>query len=156
MPNFTKLTPEKRSEFLDLLRESGNVSKTAEVIEISRVALYMHRKADPEFAAEWDEAAAIGRELVADDLEQAADNRAIEGVQEPILFQGEDTGHTCKRYSDNLLMFRLKALRPEKYCEKVRQEVTGKEGEPLTIQVKAIDYRTAIAPLSPADDGSEA
>jgi hypothetical protein len=40
---------------------------------------------------------------------------------------------TIYDYSDTLAMFLLKAHRPEKYRELIRQEITGAEGAPITL-----------------------
>ena len=45
-------------------------------------------------------------------LEAEVDRRAIEGIDHPVIYKGSITD-TYKEYSDNLLMFRLKKLRPE-------------------------------------------
>ena len=45
---------EKRRRFLEALQESGNVSKSCEVIGVSRAAIYMTRKRLPGFAKEWE------------------------------------------------------------------------------------------------------
>ncbi len=47
----------------------------------------------------------------------------LEGVEEPVGWYKGVPGGTVRRYSDVLLMFLLKALRPEKYRERV--EVRG-------------------------------
>lgn len=55
-----------------------------------------------------------------------ADRCAVEGVDHPVTHQSKVTAH-YKEYSDNLLMFRLKALAPEKYRDnqKVGVHVEG-------------------------------
>lgn len=46
------------------------------------------------------------------------------------------------------VLFALRTIGKDRgYVE--RQEVTGKDGEPVGIQVQAIDYRSAVAPLAP-------
>ena len=49
-----------------------------------------------------------------------ADRRAKDGVLKPVFYKGEIVG-SIPQYSDNLLMFRLKALRPDKYRERFIQ-----------------------------------
>jgi hypothetical protein len=48
----------------------------------------------------------------------------VEGVEEPIVYQGEIT-NTVRRYSDTLLIFLLKARRPEKFRDNVKVEHGG-------------------------------
>ena len=94
-PDVTDVTPKKwREPFLDALMQHGNVSRAARTAKISRMQLYRDRAADPEFAAAWQAAQQTGL----DSLEDVANVRA-------------------RRDSDTLLIFLLKAHRPEKYRE---------------------------------------
>jgi len=63
-------------------------------------------------------------------IEEEADRRAVEGTLEPVFYQGFECGQV-RRYSDTLLIFRLKALNPQKYRERASIEHTGKDGEKL-------------------------
>ena len=51
-------------------------------------------------------------------LEAEADRRAVEGVVKPLFYKGQRLPVEVREYSDVLLMFRLKALRPEQYRER--------------------------------------
>jgi len=48
-------------------------------------------------------------------LESEAVRRALSGVPVPVFHQGRECGSTVK-HSDQLLMFLLKALKPERYA----------------------------------------
>lgn len=122
----SKPTPKKLAEFLDQLAETGNVLATAELLNLDRRALYRLRKDDPEFAAAWDEAI----EQSADALEVEARRRALDGWDEPVFYQGIETG-LVRKYSDTLLIFLLKGARPEKYRDRQQLEHVGKDGEAL-------------------------
>ena len=52
---------------------------------------------------------------------QEARRRAVTGIDKPVFFKGEVVGSITK-YSDSLLMFLLKAHRPQKFrdCGKVK------------------------------------
>lgn len=50
------------------------------------------------------------------------------GVDEPVYYQGRSVGRV-KRYSDVLLIFLLKGIRPDVYRE--RYEHTGADGGPI-------------------------
>lgn len=108
----TGLTPKrirKAPMFLKELRDNGGfVSKACEVVVVSRQAVYGWRQSDPEFAADWDRAV----ELATEDLEREVRRRALHGVEEPVFYQGEVCG-TIRKYSDSLLMFAIKARKPE-------------------------------------------
>ena len=122
MANRTKFTPKKEETFLLALTENGNVSKASEIVGISRRRMYDLKKENSDFAAAWDSAV----EVYIDLLEAEADRRAREGVEKPVGFhKGEHQGTFVKEFSDTLLIFRLKALRPEKYRERVDAKVTG-------------------------------
>ncbi len=118
-------TPKNRANFLDTLVEcGGNVSKTCELVCLSKNALYKWRDADPEFAAEWDAAIQRG----ADVLEDEARRRAVEGVLEPVFYQGQQCG-VVRRYSDTLLIFMLKGAKPEKYRDREFAELDRRLAE---------------------------
>jgi hypothetical protein len=104
--SLTQLTPEKAERtpepwmerFLALLSEFGNVSAACAGAGISRFTAYKYRHADPYFAQQWQAAADLGL----DGLEDMARARA-------------------STISDTLMIFLLKAGRPEKYRERIEQ-----------------------------------
>ena len=65
-------------------------------------------------------------------LEAEARRRAAMGVEEPVFYKGQVVGH-IRKYSDNLLMFLLKAHWPEKFRENlsIDQRVSGSDGGPV-------------------------
>ena len=132
MANRIKFTDSARTQFLEVLATMCNVTHAAWTAGISRSRVYDIRKEDAEFAAAWDNAIEEG----ADALELEARRRALEGVKEPVFYKGEVCGHVL-RYSDTLLMFLLKAHRPEKYRE--RYEATIDDTRELTV-ADANDY----------------
>jgi len=123
------LTDDSTDKFLQYLRKNANVSLAAKAIGVSRQALYKARAENKEFANAWDDAI----QEATDRLLQAAWNRATKGVEKPVYFQGVICG-TVREYSDSLLTFLLKAYRPEQFSEKLRQEITGKDGAAIQLQ----------------------
>lgn len=115
-----KTTPEKRATFLALLSEYGNVSRAAEDARLNRTALYDYREEHPEFAKEWEKAAAIGARA----LEDEARRRAYEGTLRPVFYQGMECGEV-REYSDTLLIVLLKAHFPEKYAERTKSDINA-------------------------------
>ena len=111
------LTPEKRAQFLASLAEYGNVSRAADECGLNRPYLYQVRSENPDFAAQWEEAAKIG----AARLEDEARRRAVEGWQEPVWYQGVECG-AVRKYSDTLLICLLKAHHPDRYADRQRIE----------------------------------
>lgn len=76
-------------------------------------------------------------------LESEAVRRALSGVAVPVFHQGRECGSTVK-HSDQLLMFLLKTLRPERYGG-------GKEAAPAApLRTFALELD-----LSAADDGAQ-
>jgi len=76
-------------------------------------------------------------------LESEAVRRALSGVAVPVFHQGRECGSTVK-HSDQLLMFMLKTLRPERYGG-------GKETAPAApLRTFALELD-----LSAADDGAQ-
>ncbi len=102
--------------FLDKLRNSGNVRASCKAASIPRSTVYDWRDKWVTFAGEWDDAI----DDACDILEGVAWKRAVES-------------------SDRLLMFLLKAHRPDKFKERTSTEVTGKDGGAITVGVTHID-----------------
>jgi hypothetical protein len=109
MPRADRTAKTKRP-FLEALAETANVSLACRLAGVGRRTVYSWRAADPEFAKAWGAALEIG----CDALEDEAVRRALSGVEEPVFYQGTRRG-TIRKYSDQLLMFLLKARRPEKF-----------------------------------------
>lgn len=81
------MLPHWVSPFIEQLTASGNVSASARTAGINSTTVYNLRKTDGDFAAAWDQAL----EDASDDLEAEARRRAIRGVQEPVVYQGQLT-----------------------------------------------------------------
>lgn len=122
----TNRTPKKRAAFLAELAQRGNVSDACAAADIGRTTVYDWRADDATFAADWDAAL----DQAADTMEREAFRRAVDGVDEPVygsLGQGLGSGEVgrIRKYSDTLLIFLLKAARPEKFRERTEQQHTG-------------------------------
>jgi hypothetical protein len=138
MANVTKVTVEKIRDFLDVLRETANVSRAAKAIGVSRKTVYELRKTDKDFASDWDDALAESLDY----LEEEARRRAFHGADKEVFYQGVACG-VVKEYSDSLLIFLLKSRRPEVFSEKVRQEITGKDGAAIEISSLSTEQKLA-------------
>ena len=158
------LTPKKEwhAPFLKRLCETANVSAACRRAKISRVVAYEDRKEYPEFAAAWEEALEIATEA----LELEARRRAERGVLDPVYQGGVKVG-TVRKYSDTLLIFLLKAHKPEKYAD--RRQHSGPDGGPIaftgalaTYELGAdeagtiFDELAAIGAFKPAPDDAKA
>ena len=98
--------------FLRSLRKLGIVGPACAVAKIHRSTAYRHYDKDPVFARAWESAL----EDACDRLEKEAIRRAAVGTLKPVFYKGEQCG-SIREYSDTLLIFMLKAYRPEKFRE---------------------------------------
>ena len=101
MPNrvrYDGFTPLRQRAFLRALSETGDVRQACELVRISNAAAYKMREKYPSFAAAWDRALVLAPAT----LEQAAFERAVEGIEEPVFHAGKQVG-TRRRYSDSLM-----------------------------------------------------
>ena len=99
-----------RPKFLAAFRQTGNVTRSAEIAEVSKQGAYKAYHSNAQFRAAWDKAEGESTKL----LEDEAFHRAKDGVMEPVYYQGKVVGHVRKP-SDILLIFLLKARKPEMY-----------------------------------------
>lgn len=119
----TNSTAQKTEAFLEALSETASVVKACEISGLSRRTAYNWRDADTDFAAQWDAALTLGT----DALEDEAVRRAHEGTDKPVFYKGEICGH-IREFSDTLLIFMLKARRPEKFRESAQQVPANPDG----------------------------
>lgn len=116
-----------QDRFIAALADYGNVGRACRFAGISRDVAYDNRKTDAEFAKRWKQAL----KTATDTLEEEAWRRAREGTEKPVYQNGLLIGG-IQEYSDTLMIFLLKAHKPKKYVQRIAQEITGKNGAPLT------------------------
>lgn len=102
-----------QADFIEYIKRTGHLAHSCEACGISRECYYKERRANPEFARLVDEA----KEYYIEALEIEADRRARDGTDVPIYYKGERIGEK-KEYSDALLQFRLKGLKPDMYRDR--------------------------------------
>jgi hypothetical protein len=119
-----------RETFLAVLRDTANVRIAATRGGIARSAAYEARERDADFRAKWDEAL----EDAVDVLEAEARRRAVTGCRKQIYYKGEAIGEEVE-YSDTLLIFLLKAHRPDKFRETQVHRHEGKDGGAIQHQI---------------------
>jgi len=146
-----------QAKFLAIYRKTGNQSEACEKIGVSDATIRMHRKANPSF----NEAFLEAQEYAMNMLEGEARRRAFNGTPKPVFYKGKQVG-AIMEYSDQLLMFLLRAGRPEKYREKTDVNYQGN----ITIEVKKFGEESintkqlgtkarSIAPLALLGTGGE-
>lgn len=123
---------EWRQPFIEAIMQGMSVTDATREIGIDITLPYKRRIDDEEFRNAWKEAAEIGTEF----LEQEAARRAYHGTLKPVFHKGVPCGE-IREYSDTLLIFLLKARKPEKYREGV--EEGGRGNTVLNINVNVID-----------------
>lgn len=106
--------------FLAAYAKTGNVTDAAKKARVGRTSVYERINSDADFARAVDAA----REEAYDLLEMEAHRRAFTGTIEPVFYQGARCGG-IRRYSDTLLMFLLKADRPDRFKERTSTEHSG-------------------------------
>ena len=116
------MTPKRdwKPEFIEVLRETGNVTLAAQHAGQSRNQVHDVRQRSKRFAAQWDNALEEATDL----LEAEARRRALTGIDKPVFYKGKVVGST-KKYSRPLLMFLLEAHRPQKFRDGGKVEQPG-------------------------------
>jgi hypothetical protein len=130
----------KMKPFLEAFRQCGTISRAAKAVGINRDTVLNWRNQDSEF-----EKLFINADCdIADELEAHAIERATTGVRKTVYFRGTRIGETIEK-SDTLLMFLLRARRPELYrdkCEHDRVEELKQFGEKISGQFVNILNKT--------------
>lgn len=127
MANRTKFTKEKKDEICKAILETGNVSTACVMCGVSRTAAYAHKNEDKEFSDLWEESLDMSIDL----MEAEARRRAVEGVLEPVFYQGQECG-LIRKYSDTLLMFLLKGNKPDKFRDNQHVTLAGDQDNPIS------------------------
>lgn len=105
----------KKKAFLAAFRETGNVRLACLAAEVGRSTIYRWLE-EPEYREAFD----LAKEDAADILEAEAKRRAVEGVEEPVGWYKGEAGGVVRKYSDSLMIFLLKGLRPDVYRERIQ------------------------------------
>src|SRR5579859_1690785 len=135
--------------FLSALAASGNVSDAARRASVDRGTVYERRGRDEAFKAAWDDAI----EQATEALELEARRRAHDGVVKPVFYKGARCdGDHVREYSDALMMFLLRSLKPLKYRDNVKHEHEGD----LKIRVEYADTHNFLAAPSSGSSGDPA
>ena len=104
--------PEVQRAFIEALADTGSVASACRMVGKSERSAYALRRhpAAGEFAAAW--AAAQGHGVLR--LQDAVIDRALNGVEVPIVYQGEIVGYAT-HYDNRLAAFVLRNHLPEQY-----------------------------------------
>lgn len=150
-------TPPKKERFLAAYAKVGVITTAADVAGCNPRAHFNWMRDDPDYPARF----AAAKEQAADRAEQEIVRRAITGVDEPVYGTTYENGKPVgkkivghiRRYSDTLLIFWAKALRPDKFRE--RYEHTGHIDGPPTNLFQLIVQAQGEQPRVISADGQE-
>ena len=148
---FDKIRHPKKRAFLAAMGNTASVLRAADIAGIDRSSHYIWLKKNPDYAAAFE----IAKMRGVDVLEAEAVRRAHEGVTKPIFHGGkraidvvqnpdgsikpEETGKPIgipaaeREYSDTLLIFLLKGRNPAVFGDRLKQEHSGSEGQPIPV-----------------------
>lgn len=138
----------KTLAFLAAIRKYPNITSASKAAGVRREAHYRRLEGNPAYREAFDRAFREG----IDACEEEAVRRSVIGVSRPVLYHGKpvwvevDPGNPDAglrllmetEYSDTLLLAILRARKPE-YREKVEQQLVGKDGERLKLEVVFVD-----------------
>jgi len=117
---------ETRQVFLAAIASGDTVAGAAKKAKAGLRTVYNWRESNKVFREAWEDANEMGIAT----LEQEAIRRARDGVLKPVYQGGKKVG-TVREHSDTLLIFMLKAKRPDVYRDRISAELTGKGGGPI-------------------------
>ncbi len=106
-----KMTPEMKYAIVELLGEIPNITVVAKTMGMSPTTIRNHMKSDEDFDNQVRDAMECGYDL----MEEEARRRAVDGVEKPVYYKGKKVEGGVREYSDQLLMFILKAYRPKRF-----------------------------------------
>ena len=141
-------SPEKQRRFIEVLADTGNVTRAARAVGMSRDSCYTLRRSPgaENFDRAWDAAiAAASRQLV-----DVAFERAIYGVEEPVFNKEGQRIASRTRYNDRMLMFLMRAHAPAVYRDANRDQRDGDEALPPPAPTVA-DVLRLLQPEMPAE-----
>jgi hypothetical protein len=125
------------AQFLKCLGDTASITDACKYAEIGRTTAYRWRAKNDDFRKAWDEA----QELGTDALEDEAIRRASQGVAkkkftakgEPVIDPETGKQYVEHDYSDTMLIFMLKARRPDKFKDRNETMLGGVPGKPVEV-----------------------
>jgi len=157
IPEFDKrLRPIKRAFLRALVLGGGSITKAAAICQLSREVHYIWKEKDALYRQELERAHNLSTERLEDEMLR----RAFEGVRKPIfnggkqaqMFAVDEEGNPLKgpdgkyqsvpavirEFSDTLLIFALKARKPDTYRERYEQRITGQVNVDVRAAIMAV------------------
>ena len=144
-----------RGVFIERLKATANVTVAAAGAGVTRQNVYQTRNRNKTFRRQWDEAIEDAVDLLAGEA-----RRRATGVNRDVYYAGKIVGSE-REYSDALLMFLLRAHRPQLYRDNVKMkhsggmEVTGDRKVTFEFVRPAEQHARTLAELA-AEEAEEA
>lgn len=120
----------KKQTYLAALRRGLTHSEAAAEADAGHRTVYHWRK-NAEFEEDVLDAYNTGTAL----FEAECRRRALHGILKPIYQGGKRVG-TVREFSDRLLEVKLRSRAPDRYRDRVSQEITGAGGGPVTGKIE--------------------
>lgn len=146
-------TPDVQRAFIEALADTALVSAACRAVDMSVTSAYRLRRAPgaESFARAWDAALVHA----ADQLVDLAFSRAVEGVDIPV-FDRDGCRIGAKRYySDRMMMFLMRAYRPERFARNDGQRTAAAAVppplNPVPTPLPMPEAVAALAPVTPTE-----
>ena len=134
MPPPPRRTPKQDARFFRGLENGHAVDRAAAAAGYGAASVYRWRDRDPAFAKRWANAQTMAADLLAEE----ADRRARFGTDEPVFKAGKVVGRR-RRYSDGLLLARLKALKPADYRDPTAPALAAPPPPPTSVVIREFE-----------------
>ncbi len=121
-----------RPHFLAALALSRSPRLAARAAHISPMTAYFHRRNDPDFAEQWEEAQSHAIDLILG----RAFQRALEGDCEPIYYKEAIVGHV-RKFDTHLQIAMLRAFMPERFKTPGQAPININTGPSLLVMTEA-------------------
>lgn len=145
---------ELRQDFLGFLELTANVTLACNMCGLSRKTAYNWRSTVEGFADAWDASQEVGTDALEDEAIRRASNGTMKkkftGKGEAVIDPETGEQYIEHEYSDTLLIFMLKARRPDKFKDRIDARLGGIPGQPLEV-IEIVRHKEKPAPLEPAN-----
>lgn len=131
------MTKAAKDAFLEQLAGGLSVSHAAEIAGHDRGTFYRLKDRDPVFRHGWADALEEGNDAIREEIRR----RGVEGVEEPVYYQGKVVGQ-IRRYSDTLLL----AMANSRLTE--FREVYARSRQPETPAIPEVTHGLDISKLT--------
>lgn len=145
---FDKILHPQKHALLLAYSECASITKSCAIAECDRTSHYVWMRLDSDYA----EAFKVAHEMAIEAHEDEASRRAL-GWDET-HYKADGTPYAVRKYSDTMLIFRLKALLPDKYREAAKRDDRTDVSELLKAVLLELADRQQARDVTPEADWS--